>query len=120
MKKISFLFLLFLFLSCPAIITAQVQIESGSFGANTNTKGYTLDKNTGERTVLVEINFSKPFNIKPQVLLSVTNCDLDAKTNVRYSVEATSISRDGFVVKISSWSDTKIYSIGGTWLAYAE
>lgn len=95
-------------------------MESGSFVANTNTKGYTLDKNTGERTVLVEVNFSKPFNIKPQVLLSITNCDLDTQTNVRYSVEATSISRDGFVVKITTWSNTKIYSIGGTWLAHSE
>ncbi len=120
MKKLSFFVVLFFVLCGTSLIYSQTQIASGSFSASTGSSDYTLDTNTGERTVLVEVNFKKSFDKKPQVVLSVTHCDIDNKANTRYDVEATSISRDGFVVKIKTWSDSKIYSIQGNWLAYSE
>ena len=68
----------------------------------------------------VEVNFTKPFEVKPKVILSVTQIDGDKAFNQRYNVEVLSVSRDGFTVKIRTWADSKIYGISGYWLAYSE
>ena len=120
MKKSAIFFLLFFLALGSSFVLAQVKIESNKFLANTSTPGYTLNQNTGDRSVTIEVAFDKPFDKKPTILLTVTLLDADTKTNIRYSVEATSISRDGFTLKISTWSDSKISGIGGNWVAYSE
>lgn len=120
MKKISIFFVLTVFFACTSLLFGQSQIQSGKFNANSSSKGYILDKNSGERTYTSEITFDKPFDKKPNVILSIAMIDADTKSNVRYNVEATSISRDGFTLKISTWSDTKIFGISGSWLAHID
>ncbi len=120
MKKTNiFSFLLVLFFA-TSMVFAQSEVQSGAFTASSNTDGYTLDKNTGNRSFNIEVNFKKSFTTKPKVVLSVNNLDADTKTNIRYSVEAISVSRDNFTVKITTWGDTKIYGISGFWLAHTE
>ncbi len=101
-------------------IVAQTQIQSGKFSANKSVEGYTLDQNVGDRSMTMDVTFVKPFDKKPSITLSVIMIDAETKTNIRYNVEASSISRDGFTIKISTWSDTKILGIAGNWMAYAE
>ena len=55
-----------------------------------------------------------------KVVLSITMIDVDTKTNVRYNVEAISVSRDNFTIKITTWSETKIFGIAGSWIAHTE
>jgi hypothetical protein len=120
MKKLfSISFVLFFILS-SSYLFAQVAIQSGTFSANTSTPGYTLDKNSGDRSVTIEVNFDKPFDKKPTVVLAVVKLDADNKTNLRYNIETLSVSRDAFTVKISTWSEGKIYGIGGSWIAYSN
>ena len=57
---------------------------------------YNLDTNTGERSTTIEINYAKPYDVKPKVIVSVTQLDADKETNSRYNVEVLSVSRDGF------------------------
>jgi len=99
MKKVILLasFLLF----SASLAFAQVQIQSGTFSESYTSKGYTLDKGTGERTYLVEVNI-----------------DADGQFNTRYKVEAFSVGRDNFTIKISTWGDSKIFGIGGGWIAF--
>jgi hypothetical protein len=101
-------------------VFAQSGVQSGKFTVNSSTSGFNLDKNSGDRSVTVEINFPKPFDVKPSVVLSVTSIDADKDTNLRYNIEAVSVSRDGFIVKVSTWSDTKIHGISGQWIAHVE
>ncbi len=101
-------------------ILAQTQIQSGKFSANKSVQGYTLDQNVGDRSMTMEVTFVKPFDKKPNITLSVIMIDAETKSNIRYNVEAASISRDGFTIKLSTWSDTKILGIAGNWMAYAE
>jgi len=101
-------------------VFAQSGIQSGKFTANASTEGYTLNKNSGDRSVSIEIAFPKPCETKPVIVLSVTSIDADKSTNVRYSVEAVSVSRDGFTIKVSTWSDSKIHGVTGQWIAYTE
>jgi len=119
MKKIlAFVSLVVLF-GLLSFSFAQTQVESGNWGVNTDSHGYTLNKNKGERVVTVNVSFDVPFDVKPEIVLSVTALDADQKTPVRYNVSPMSISRDGFTIQIKTWEDTEIFGIAGTWLAHA-
>lgn len=118
MKHLTILFVGLLFIAFTSLTSAQIQ--SGTWSSKVGDVGYNLDTNTGERAMTVEVNFTKPFEVKPKVILSVTQLDSDKGFNTRYNVEVLSISRDGFTVKIRTWADTKIFTISGYWLAYTE
>jgi len=109
-----------LFLMVSAVAFSQAQVLSGSWGGNQETKYYTLHENTGERVFTVEVNFLKPFENKPDVVVGVAAIDAVSGTNLRYSLKAKSVSRDGFTVEVKTWGDSKILSIGGFWVAHAE
>jgi hypothetical protein len=120
MKKILLSLLAVILLGAFAVNFAQAKVLSGKFSAYTQTAGYSLDKGEGERSYSIEVNFLKPFETRPTVILSVTSVDCDKQFNVRYNVEAISVSRDGFTIKISTWADSKIFGITGNWLAHSE
>ena len=109
-----------LFFMISAVALSQTQVLSGGWGANSETKSYTLASNSGERTFTVEVNFLKPFENKPDVVVGVNGLDVDKNTSVKYSVKPISVSRDGFTIELKTWSDTKIYSIGGFWVAHSN
>jgi hypothetical protein len=118
MKKISLIVSLFFLVGLSTSIIAQTQ--SGTFFFDGNTSGYTLNANEGLRSVEMEVSFEKGYDVKPEVILSVTLIDAVRETKMRYSVEAKSVSRDGFVIKVSVWGDTQLNSIGGFWVAVTE
>jgi len=92
-------------------------MQSSSWSVNQSLAGYSLDKNNGERTMTIDIDFETPFTEKPQIFLSVAQIDADKESNLRYNVEAISISRYGFTLKVRTWSDSKLFSISGYWVA---
>ncbi len=96
------------------------QVESGSFSASSATSHYTLDQNSGDRVVTLEKTFATPFDKMPVIVLSVNQIDAPSSSNLRYEVKAVSISRDNFTIQIKTWSDSKINSIAGTWLAISK
>jgi H-type lectin domain len=118
MKKLSVLAAVLFFVAFSALASAQTQ--SGQWSTKAGDAGYNLDTNTGERAMTIEVNFKTPYEVKPKVMLSVTQIDADKGSNSRYNVEVISVSRDGFTVKIRTWADSKVYSISGFWLAYVE
>lgn len=119
MKNITILVFLPLFFLAPLFTLAQT-MQSRSWSVSQSLAAYSLDKNNGERTMTIDIDFETPFKKKPQIFLSVTQIDSDKESNVRYNIEAISISRDGFSIKIRTWSDSKIFSISGYWLATTQ
>lgn len=118
MKILSVLAVFLFFVAFSGLVVAQTQ--SGQWASSVGNAGFNLDTNTGDRSTTIEVSFVKPYDVKPKVMVSVSQLDADKAFNSRYSVEILSVSRDGFTVKIKTWSDSKIYSIGGYWLAYAE
>ena len=98
----------------------QIQIESGKWGVSLSYSGYTLDKNQGERNVLIDISFEVPFDKKPDIMLAVTTYDGSNQANTRFNVESRSVSRDGFTIKVVTWADSKIFGIGGYWIAHVK
>ncbi len=101
-------------------VSVSAQTQSGDFFFDKTSPGFNLDKNNGMRFVEKEITFPKPFDTKPTVYVTVSLLDAASKTQMRYAVEPKGVSRDGFVVKISTWGDTQINGIGGMWFAQAE
>lgn len=114
MKKVLFA-ALFLILSVG--LFAQ-QIESGVFDVNSNTKGYSLDKNSGDRIFTLEVRFNKPFETIPEVVVGLNKMEFDKNTNARVDVQASAVSRDGFVLRIKTWGDTRVLVLGGSWVAH--
>jgi len=130
-KSLAVLFFLFtLFLTS----TSNAQVQGGTFFVDKGTKNFTLNDNEGKREVFLEISFSKPFANKPTVLTSLSLLDItgekyDIQPNqnktienngLKFVVEASGVSRDGFVLKISVWGKTKINAVGGNWFAFEQ
>ena len=120
MKKLFFISSLLLVFGLTTLSFAQAQVESGKWGVSTSKTGYTLDGNEGDRSMTIDVSFDVPFDEKPDIILGVTMTDATTQTNIRYSVSPMSISRDGFTIKVATWSDSKIYGIGGYWIAHAK
>lgn len=134
MKKSFSLLILSLFIFSAAEMTAQIQ--GGTFFFDSSTKNFTLNANEGKREAAIEVNFPKPFNDKPTVLVALTLIDLQGekfeiqanlKVNqtiesrgLKIAADATGISRDGFVVKIVVWGNTKVNAAGGSWFAFTQ
>src|SRR5690606_7875146 len=108
-----------IFFTGAALVSAQ-SVQSGSWSITPATPGFSLDKSTGERTMTIDVDFNQPFDTKPKIVLSVTQMDSDKEFNQRINVEAMSVSRDGFTIKIRTWADSKVYSLSGFWLAHTE
>ncbi len=119
MKRTFWVILSMLFFALTCTNFAQ-QSQTGTYFANSKTAGYTLHENTGDRSVSIEVSFVEPFKVKPHVVISVSQLEVGNETTIRYNVQPKFISRDGFVIKISTWSDTRILQIGGSWIAISE
>lgn len=114
----TFLFL-FLLAWTTASSSAQ-QMQSGPYRFDATMKDYSLDKGNGDRMVQIEITFTKPFDVKPEVIVSVNTLDADKGSNARFEVKTLGVSRDGFTVQVRTWADSKIHGIGGSWLAFSN
>jgi len=95
-------------------------MQSGSWSVSPSLENYSLDSNNGERSMTIEVKFAKSFEKRPEMFLSVAQLDASSKTNVRYTIEAISVKRDGFTLLVKTWSDSKIYSISGSWIAFVQ
>ena len=94
-------------------------LEGGEFSAGVNSEGWSLNAGTGTRHHIVFVRFPTPFAEKPSVLLSLTSIDgaPGRDGNVRVALKAENVTRDGFVVKVTTWGDSRLAGIEGSWLA---
>ncbi len=103
-------------------LTFSQQIQSGDFAAGVNSEGWSLNGGSGSRIHLVFVKFEKPFTDAPQVIVTLTLCDgaPGKDGNVRLSMKPENISRSGFVIKISTWGDSRVTGVEGSWMAFAK
>lgn len=120
MKKVLIFTSLMLIFGLSTLSFAQTQIESGKWSIVSSNANYTLDKNEGDRSMIIDINFDEPFERKPDVIISVTLFDGIQGSSVKYNVSPISVSRDGFLIKVATWSNARISGIGGYWIAHAK
>ncbi len=72
----------------------------------------------GERTDTIPVTFRKSFMTPPIVRLSILSLDVSNGANTRYSVKVKEVTKTGFTFTISTWGDTKLYSINVDWTAF--
>ncbi|MBL1212333.1 MAG: hypothetical protein HND52_03125 [Ignavibacteriae bacterium] len=119
MKKSIFILTALLFIGFISTTFAQ-ELRTGEFSAKSNRAGYTLHKNDGDRTYTMEVTFDNPFEKRPEIILSVSQIEIADGANVRYNVQSSAVSRDGFTIRISTWGNTKVLSIAGKWIAITQ
>ncbi|KAB2838844.1 MAG: hypothetical protein F9K45_10820 [Melioribacteraceae bacterium] len=117
MKRVLLTAVFFILLGFVSNISAQ-QVLYGNFNFDYTMQGFTLDKNTGERVYTAYVKFEPGFDKMPTVIMSVNKLDSSKDDNIRYDVSADAVSRDGFTIKIKTWGNSKIYGIGGGWIAF--
>jgi hypothetical protein len=98
------------------------QLAQGGFAADTNSEGWSLNSGAGMRQHIVFVRFPRAFAEQPTVVLGLTGVDAAPARdgNIRVALKADNITRDGFVVKVSTWGDSRIAGIEGTWLAFTK
>lgn len=69
------------------------------------------------RTFSLPVTFSIPFVSAPVVSLGLAGFDIDQRDSARINLQATNITATGFTALISTWRDTRVYSVALSWLA---
>ncbi len=95
---------------------------SASLQIGVLTEGWNLasppaDTTEDARVFRFTVFFAAPFDAPPVVHLGLTGFDFDQRDSNRLSLRATEISPTGFVVEVSTWRETRIYSVEFSWLA---
>ena len=75
---------------------------------------------SGRRTVSQQVKFHRAFSKPPSVTLSTHRLDTWKHANTRITLDVTDITEEHFVVTTSTWGDSRVYSIGGSWVAVAK
>lgn len=119
MKRIAFALAAIMLVSTVALAE---NLQKGDFSANFNSENWTLNSGTGQRTHIVYVKFNKTYESQPTVLLTLTGYDGAAGKdgNIRVSMKVENVTRDGFVVKIMTWGDSRVAGVDGTWLAFGK
>lgn len=69
------------------------------------------------RAFRFKINFSTAFEAPPLVHLGLTGLDIDQRDTSRVNVIASEITKTGFTAIITTWRETRVYSVSFSWLA---
>lgn len=72
----------------------------------------------GDRMVDMYISFVQGFAMPPVVTVGVCGMDSDRDANLRFSVEAVQVQREGFRILFKTWGDTRIARASVSWQAF--
>jgi len=121
MKKTAVAIVALVFFFSSHSLFAQLKVQTGVFNADRNISNYMLAAGGDmERTQLISVTFTKPFTKTPDIQLSVTRLDEDRGSNTRYDIKVVNAHKAGFTIEVKTWGGSKIYLIGGTYMAIGE
>jgi hypothetical protein len=110
-------------LLCPFVSTqayAELSIKNGRVTGSTLDADWTLDVGDGYREWVRHITFNKPFLRTPRVSVSLAQVDNEPLFNLRVNVFARNVTRLGFDLVATTWSETRLYSVGASWIAHGQ
>jgi H-type lectin domain-containing protein len=95
---------------------------SATLSVGTSTEGWNLSEHPGEemdkpRVFVVDVFFAAPFVTAPVVHLGLTGFDIDRQHSARLGIRVSEITNYGFKAEISTWHDSRVYSVQAAWLA---
>ena len=102
--------------------SAAQSTQKGDFVADGNNEGWSLGAGTGSRTHIIFVKFTKPFDAPPVVMLSLTgHSSISGKDGqINLGIATDKVTNEGFVIKVSTWGDTKVYAVYGSWIAIGK
>lgn len=98
---------------------SQENTQKADFTYGSDSPGWTLNQNSGNRIFTTFIAFDKPFQSVPTMLLSITGFDvpLGSSNGIRVKVSTEKISQGGFIIHVETWADSKVNAVMGSWIA---
>ncbi len=117
-RRFAALTLIAMLAGCSTLFAQNV--AHGSFTAGPETEGWTLSDGNGQRSVQIMVLFDKPFESAPTVTLGITGFDISNEKGVRLSVKVEKVTIAGFVIRVTTWADSKIFSVNGDWFAIGK
>lgn len=95
-----------------------MKVQTGTYLADNRISNYSLAYGGElERTHEIFVRFQKPYLEKPEIITSVTVYDGSRDSNTRFEIKTKDVSKTGFTIVARTWGGTKIFAIGGTWMA---
>lgn len=94
-----------------------IRAESGKVEVfNHYPNGY-MWTGTGPREIDAVIQFQAGFRREPVVQASIAALDSGNIANTRVDVNIIAVTRDNFVVRVTTWADTKLATVHVSWTA---
>jgi hypothetical protein len=97
--------------------TLSASLQLGVLTAGWNLSEPPAESTDDARVFRFTVYFAAPFDTAPVVQLGLTGFDLDQRDSNRLSLRVAEITPASFVAEISSWRDTRVYSVEFSWLA---
>lgn len=98
-----------------------MQMQSGTvnFGYTTPGIKWPLSTGSGSRSFTSpDIQFPTPFSTTPTVIVALSGVDADKKSNLRLTVTTDDVESEEFNLVVNTWSDSEIYAVWVSWIAY--
>ena len=95
----------------------SASLQLGVLTENWNLASPATDSSEDARVFRFTIYFAAPFDAPPVVHLGLTGFDFDQRDSNRLALRAVEITPAGFVVEVSTWRETRVYSVEFSWLA---
>ena len=95
---------------------------SASLQLGVLTEGWNLAESPADgaedaRVFRFTVYFAAPFFSPPVVHLGLTGFDIDQRDSSRLNLHASEITTTSFVAEISTWRESRVYSVAFSWLA---
>lgn len=98
----------------------KVVLQTGTVADSLQNGAWTLEE-TGDNVFDIPVTFSPAFPRAPKVIVVLHNVDAGTTANhMMIDASAVSVTRNGFTVRFSDYSDSSIWAASATWIAYID
>lgn len=98
----------------------KVILQTGTVGDSLQNGAWTLEE-TGDNVFDIPVTFSAPFARLPKVIVVLKSIDAGTTANhLMLDASAVSVTKTGFTVRFSDYSDSSIWAANATWIAYTD
>jgi H-type lectin domain len=98
----------------------KVVLQTGTVGDSLQNGAWTLEE-TGDNLFDVPVTFSPAFPKAPKVLVVLKNVDAGTTAaHMMIDASAMNVTKNGFTIRFSDYSDSSIWAANATWIAYTD
>jgi len=98
----------------------KVVLQTGTVGDSLQNGAWTLEE-TGDNLFDVPVTFSPAFPKAPKVLVVLKNVDAGTTAaHMMIDASALNVTKNGFTIRFSDYSDSSIWAANATWIAYTD